>query len=243
MIKRTPSFGQLTAMAVFALSCFSLVLFLWVSFGGPVPLRPQGYRIHVSFDEAVQLGSEGDVRISGVTVGKVKKVSPSTGRTDAILEIDQKYAPLPKDVRAMLRTKTILGETYVELTPGTKGRPTIPENGYLPVSHVSPTVQLDEVIRTFDTPTRAAFGDWLVGFADSAQGRGQDLNQAFGVLPMFFSDTNDLMSVLHRQDRALSRVFANTADIFEAFDSRPGQLTDLINSSNKLLRVTASRSQ
>ncbi|MBK5230444.1 MAG: MCE family protein, partial [Thermoleophilia bacterium] len=101
MIKRTPSFGQLAAMVVFALSCFSLVLFLWVSFGGPVPLKPQGYRVHVSFNEAVQLATEGDVRISGVSVGKVKKVSPSTGRTDAVLEIDSKYAPLPNDVKAM----------------------------------------------------------------------------------------------------------------------------------------------
>lgn len=241
MIKRTPSFGQLTAMVVFALSCFSLVLFLWVSFGGPVPLKPQGYRVHASFDEAVQLASEGDVRISGVRVGKVKKVSPSTGRTDAVLEIDEKYAPLPNDVKATLRTKTLLGETYVELTPGTKGKPTIPENGRIPIASVSPMVELDEVIRTFDAPTRAAFGDWLVGQADATQGRGDELNQAFGVLPMFFADSNDLLSVLRRQDRALSRVFANTADIFEAFNSRPGQLTELNQAANRLLRVTANR--
>lgn len=243
MIKRTPSFGQLMAMVVFALSCFSLVLFLWVSFGGPVPLKPQGYRIHASFDEAVQLASEGDVRISGVTVGKVKSVAPSTGRTDAVLEIDERYAPLPSDVKAMLRIKTLLGETYVELTPGTKGKPTIPENGYLPASSVSPMVELDEVIRTFDAPTRAAFGDWLTGQSNALKGRGDELNQAFGVLPVFFADANDLMTQLRRQDRALSRVFANTADIFEAFDSRPGQLTDLIVASNRLLRVTANRGQ
>ena len=29
------------------------------------------------------------------------------------------YAPLPSDTRAILRQKTLLGETYVELTPGT----------------------------------------------------------------------------------------------------------------------------
>lgn len=244
MIKRTPSFGQLAAMVAFALSCFSLALFLWVAFGGPVPLKPQGYRVHVSFDEAVQLAVEGDVRISGVDVGKVKVVKPSdTGRTDAVLEIDERYAPLPKDVKAMLRTKSLLSETYVQLTPGTKGGPTIPENGYLPEAQVSPMVELDEVIRTFDAPTRAAFGDWLITQSDAARGRGQDLNQAFGVLPVFFADSNSLMSQLRRQDRALSRVFANVADIFEAFNSRPGQLTELITESNRLLTVTANRSE
>lgn len=243
MIKRIPSFGQLTAMVVFALSCFSLVLFLWVSFGGPVPLKPQGYRINISFDEAVQLAQEGDVRISGVTVGKVKKVEPSIGRTEAEIEIDERYAPLPNDVKAMLRTKTLLGETYIDLTPGTKGKPTIPENGSLPVAQVSTAVELDELIRTFDVETRQAFGDWLLAQGAAMDGRGDDLNQAFGVLPMFFEDTNTLMAVLRRQDRALSKVFANTADIFEAFDSRPGQLTELILSFNRLLRVTSNRSQ
>jgi phospholipid/cholesterol/gamma-HCH transport system substrate-binding protein len=243
MIKRAPSPGQLIAMIAFAFSCFALILFLWVSFGGPVPLKPQGYRVNVSFDEAVQLATEADVRISGVPVGKVKKIEPQEGRTDATIEIDPRYSPLPNDVQAMLRSKTLLGETYVELSPGTKGRPTIPENGRIPDAAVSPQVELDEVIRTFDPETREAFGDWLVRQGESVKGRGDDLNQAFGVLPMFMSDSNDLMTVLHRQDEALSKVFANTADIFEAIDSRPGQLTELILASNRLLRVTANRSQ
>lgn len=243
MIKRAPSPAQLIAMIAFAFSCFALILFLWVSFGGPVPLKPQGYRVNVTFNEAVQLATEADVRISGVPIGKVKKVEPEQGRTKATLEIQARYAPLPDDVKAILRSKTLLGETFVELSGGTKNTPTIPEDGSISASQVSNQVQLDEVIRTFDPATRQAFGDWLIGQSDAVKGHGDQLNQAFGVLPMFFTDTNSLMDVLHRQDEALSRLFANTADIFEAIDSRPGQLTELILTSNRLLRVTANRSQ
>lgn len=243
MIKRTPKPMQLLAMIAFAFTCFVLTLFLWISFGGPVPLKPQGYRVNVTFNEAVQLATEADVRISGVPVGKVKKVTPQQGRTEAEIELQPRYAPLPDDVKAMLRSKTLLGETYVELTPGTKGGSTIPDHGTLPKAQVANQVQLDEVIRTFDAPTRAAFGDWLIGQSDAVKGHGDQLNQAFGVLPMFMSDSNDLMSVLHRQDEALSRVFRNTAKIFDAVDSRPGQLTELIVNSNRLLSVTANRSQ
>ena len=35
-------------MVVFALSCFGLLLFLWLSFGGPIPLKPKGYRVQVA---------------------------------------------------------------------------------------------------------------------------------------------------------------------------------------------------
>ena len=38
MQKSAPSIGKILVAAGFALSCFALILFLWVSFGGPVPL-------------------------------------------------------------------------------------------------------------------------------------------------------------------------------------------------------------
>src|SRR2546428_8891649 len=138
-------------IAAFTLSCFGLLLFLWSAFGGPVPLKPRGYEFKASFAEATQLAQEADVRISGVTVGKVKKIElGDDGRTQATIELSQKYAPLPSDARAILRQKTLLGETYVELTPGTKGAPLLPEDGKLATKNVASTVELDEIFRSFD---------------------------------------------------------------------------------------------
>ena len=74
MQKSAPSLGRILIAVGFALSCFLLLLFLWVSFGGPVPLKPESYRITAYFPEATQLATESDVRIGGVSVGKVKSV-------------------------------------------------------------------------------------------------------------------------------------------------------------------------
>src|SRR3954471_17782938 len=145
-------------MVGFALSCFGLLLFLWIAFGGSIPLKPKGYRITASFSEATQLAKEADVRISGVPVGKVKTIEPDkqTGRSDVVIQLDSRYAPLPSDAKAILRQKTLLGETYVELTPGSRSAKPIPENGQLRASQVSPTVELDEIFRAFDKRTRGA---------------------------------------------------------------------------------------
>src|SRR3954466_11556154 len=129
MQKQVPTIGRLLVMAIFTLSCFGLLLFLWSAFGGPVPLKPHGYRFHASFAEATQLAQEADVRISGVNVGRVKQIDlGDDGRTDATLAFDGQSAGIPQDSHAILRQKTLLGETYVELTPGTKAAPAIPEN-------------------------------------------------------------------------------------------------------------------
>ncbi len=72
MVKETPSFGRIAAMVGFTLSCFGLLLFLWLSFGGSIPLRPEGYRFSAKFPEASTLVEQADVRLAGVNVGKVK---------------------------------------------------------------------------------------------------------------------------------------------------------------------------
>src|SRR5918912_810787 len=156
MQKQAPTLGRLLVMVGFALSCFGLLLFLWLAFGGPLPLKPKGYRFKIDFDEATSLANEADVTISGVRVGKVRKLQAGDdGRTVATIELDRAYAPVPADPRAILRQKTLLGETYVELTPGRRDAPRIREGGALGDAQVSPTVELDEIFRAFDERTRA----------------------------------------------------------------------------------------
>ena len=60
------------------------------------------------------------MRMAGVNIGKVKgkELSADGRRTVAELEIDSRFAPIARDTRAILRQKSLLGETYVELSPG-----------------------------------------------------------------------------------------------------------------------------
>ena len=163
MEKKAPTVVQGLVIVGFVLSCFGLALLLWVSFGGPTPLRPESYQIKVPVTEATQLADQSDVRISGVNVGKVVNIDlpPAGGTAVATLSIDERFAPLPADVQATLRAKTLLGETYIELTPGTADGPQLAEGATLHKAQVSKTVQIDEVVRTFDPKTRAALRSWL----------------------------------------------------------------------------------
>src|SRR5690348_1108598 len=101
METRAPSRGQIGLMVVFALSCVGLLLYLWHAFGGTVPFEPKGYRFTARFKEAVQLSQQADVRISGVSVGKVISTQAQDGRTATVIQLDPKYAPIPRDTRAI----------------------------------------------------------------------------------------------------------------------------------------------
>ena len=143
---------KVAVVAAFALSCFMLLVFLWSAFGGPIPLRAQGYQVTADFDGANTLGVQAEVRISGVPVGRVVglKSSPN-GLTRATIQLDARYAPLPSDARAILRAKSLAGETYVELSPGTPDRPADPRSRAHPADrNVQQTVQLDRAISGLD---------------------------------------------------------------------------------------------
>src|ERR671917_2017121 len=240
MQKAAPSIGRILTMVVFALSCFGLLLFLWLSFGGPIPLKPKGYHVEVAFPEATTLAQEADVRVAGVTVGKVRKLELGDNASIATLELEEKFAPLRKDAQAMLRQKTLLGETYVELTMG-RSRETIPENGTLARSRVIDTVQLDEIFDALDPETQAAFRGWQQELAKGIEGRGSDFNDALGTLPGFAADGADVLGVLDSQEAALQRLVKNTGVTFAALTENEQQLQTLITASKRTFDATASR--
>jgi phospholipid/cholesterol/gamma-HCH transport system substrate-binding protein len=242
--KQAPSLPRIITMVVFSLSCIGLVLFLWLSFGGAVPLKPKGYQVHVHFPEATTLAQEADVRMAGVTIGKVRQKSLDKGgaRTNVTLEIKPKYAPLPSNSHAILRQKTLLGETYVELTPGTRGAKKLSDNGTLPNAQVEPTTELDEILRIFDPKTKEAYRNWI---AESAQqishGGAQDLNDALGNLASFAQNGENVLAVLNAQQDAVKRLISNTGVVFGALNQREGQLRQLIVNSNDAFGALASR--
>ncbi len=244
METKPPTVTRILVAIGFALSCFALALFLWIAFGGPLPLKAEGYRFTVPFKEATQLAVESDVRISGVTVGKVKSIDlGDNGLADATIEMDSKYAPIPADTRAILRQKTLLGETYVELTPGSKNGPLLQEGGTLPKAQVSQAVQLDEIFRTFNQPTRDAFRAWMEGSAAALHGRGPDLSAAIAELDPFAEQVNKALRILDSQHLAVRRLISSGGEVFGALSERRGQLRGLIQNAATVFATTARRNQ
>jgi phospholipid/cholesterol/gamma-HCH transport system substrate-binding protein len=243
VIKEAPSFGRIFAMVAFALSCFGILVFLWLNFGGSVPLQPQGYRVKVSIPEATQLSKEADVRISGVPVGRVKNLEPNeqTGLTDTEIEIDSRYAPIPRDTRAILRQKTLLGETYMELSPGDKRSGMLADGGTLPTAQVAETVELDEILRTLDPVTRQRFITWFDQAGRAAKGNAEEINDALGLLTPFAEETDDVLRGLRGQSDATRRLVRDTGTVFEALSERDDQLRELISNSNRVWEAVASR--
>jgi phospholipid/cholesterol/gamma-HCH transport system substrate-binding protein len=272
MQKQAPSIGRILIALGFTLSCFGLILFLWIAFGGPTPLKPKSYRISAYFPEATQLAQESDVRIGGVSVGKVKELTlaPPDQRvngndtTQATIEIEPQFAPISSDARAILRQKTLLGETFVELTSGTEasgeeeeGAPValgaaanvadaeaesvdpIEEGGTLGIAQTQDQTQIDEIFNALDEETRTSFQRWMANAATAIDQRGLDLNDALGNLGPFVTDASEVVEVLERQKVALKGLVHDTGTVFEALTEQDQALARAITGSNNTFNALA----
>ena len=248
MIKQTPSVGRIAAMVLFTFSCVGILLFLWLSFGGAIPLKPESYRFKAKIPEAPTLAEEADVRMAGVNIGKVKTKELDKGGARTIVEMEVKpdFAPIARDSKVILRQKTLLGESYIEVSPGHRklnGKDnTLADGKTLPVAQVEDTVELDEIFSAFDQDTRSAFKTWIKELADSIKGgRSEDLSSAFGNLEGFATDGADILKVLDEQQTSVRGFVKNTGVVFGAINEREGALGQLIQNSNDVFEATASR--
>jgi len=80
----------------------------------------KGYEITARFDNIGGLTERSPVKLAGLTIGRVTdiEIDPETFEAVATLRIDGRYNNLPRDTIASIYTAGLLGEQFIELSPG-----------------------------------------------------------------------------------------------------------------------------
>lgn len=244
MGSKPPSAAAIATALIFALSCFGATLFVWKAFGGTTPFQAQGYRFNASFgSDATNLTGGSSVRIAGVPVGKVVGVEPKNGRFEAEIELKRRYSPIPVDAHAITRIKTLLGETFVELTPGSPNAPKLKEGGSLKLANIGEPQGVDQVLGAFDAETRAEFKDFLSDLSIGLKGRGEDLNASLGNLAPTTEELDRLVRTLDGQRPAFKALIRDAGTALGAVGERASSVQSLVRSGNTLLGATAARNR
>lgn len=241
MQTQTPRALRLLPAAVLILASVLAAMAIWRTFGGSVPLEPKGYRVTAVLPSASNLHPQADVRVAGVNIGRVTDVQRDGSHARAELEIESRYAPLRADTRAILRNKTLLGEAYLELSPGSKNAPIVRDGGALPAKNVLPSQRLDDVLQTFDAPTRQRVRVLFGGLARAFGGRSANLNETLGRLAPASEDLTTVVGELARQSGDLRQLLADSGDVFATLGRQQGAIRTAITSGNRVLRTTATQ--
>ena len=198
---------------------------------------PAGYLLRIPTQDATGIYPGSNVTIAGVNAGTVRNVSLTPGGEAMITaDVDPAFAPVHTDATAQIRPKSLLGEMYVEISPGTSG-PTLASGATLPQLQVNRSTDLQQVVNTFDQPTRAKLQTLIDELGGGLTGTGGQLNQSIPAGKTDMGDLAAITSTLNSRSQELQAVITtlNTVTTELARSDRRQQLGLLIQSSEQLM--------
>jgi phospholipid/cholesterol/gamma-HCH transport system substrate-binding protein len=122
-----------------AVACGGLA---WMLLGGP-----QQHTVTAVFAKTVGLFEGSDVRVMGMRVGSVQRITPEGTGVRVVMTYDAQY-PLPADVKAVIVAPSVISDRFVQLTPGYVSGPVLADGAVLPEASTRVPVELDDSLAT-----------------------------------------------------------------------------------------------
>jgi len=234
---------KLAALLVFLAGCAVIFGYLLVQAGVRLPGTAQ-QQAYVTLPDGFQLVPQSDVREAGVKVGRVTGVDyqlTAGGVQSRVgLALDHPYR-IYRNATVQLRTKTLVGENYLELTPGTPAVGPLPKGTTLPLSHAIGSVQLDQVLSTFDPGTRARIQSDLQSLGAGLARRGGDLSLMLGAAGQTGRLADSVLGTLDRQRGQVGAVVRDVSSVLQAFGDQTQAVRTLAVQADAAAGAAASR--
>ena len=105
----------------------------------------KGYDLQVIFDSATGLAPDVPVEIAGVEIGRVDSISLKDGKALVVLRMRPDIV-VRQDAKAIIRTRGILGDKFVEIVPGQDSSPVIQPGDR--IVRTAPVTDMDMLMNT-----------------------------------------------------------------------------------------------
>lgn len=111
-----------------------------------------GYRVYALFDDVSGMAEKSRVVIAGITVGQIDSIELDGDRAKVWLLVN---TPLKSDAHVAKRAASLLGEYYLQLTPGFEGTPLAEGDQITFVDHDTAPAELLNEMKHIVADTRA----------------------------------------------------------------------------------------
>jgi phospholipid/cholesterol/gamma-HCH transport system substrate-binding protein len=221
--------------------CAVCLFFTFAMFAIFAQLRFQSETVYrADFTNVSGLENGQFVRIAGVEVGKVKKLSIQPDTTVQVEFSADPSVVLTEGTRAVIRYDDLIGGRYLALEEGAGGIAKLGPGSIIPLSRTSPALDLDALIGGFRPLFRALDPDQvnaLTGQLVSAfQGQGETISS-------FFQQTAALTSTLADRDQLIGEVITNLDVVLGSLGDQSTQFATAVDSLAQLVQTLSARKQ
>ena len=206
--------------------------------------KPMNLKAEFETAQAVTPGQGQTVRVSGVKIGDITKVTLKEGRALVTLSIEGPYKKLIRtNATALLRPKTALKDMFIEVDPGKAPAPVARKGWTMPVEQTEPDVNVDEIFAMLDGDTRDYLRLLLNGAGQGLKGRGDELRELYKRFEPTHKDLARVNGKVAERRQNLRRLVRNLNVLNRELASKDDELAGLVDSSARVFRAFASEEE
>jgi phospholipid/cholesterol/gamma-HCH transport system substrate-binding protein len=180
------------------------------------------YHLTAYFTRTIGLYQGNDVRVLGVDVGTIDKLTVQGQKVRVDMTVDG-VDKLPADVQAVIVPPSVVSDRYIQLTPAYTAGPLLSENATLDTDRTQVPLEFDEIFRNLDDLNKAlgpegankkgALSRLINVSARNLKGNGEEFNGAFkqfsAAISTLSGSRGDLFSTVRQLQRFTTTLARN----------------------------------
>jgi ABC-type transporter Mla subunit MlaD len=209
------------------------------------------YQVRAIFDNAAFAVPGEDVRIAGAPIGSIKSLDVTPDKRAAVtLNISYRgFTPFHADAHCSIRPQSLIGERYVDCTPGSSSTPALARitsgagagTYLLPITRTSSPVDSDIVQSIYREPIRQRFALIINELGTGLAARGTDLNTVIHRANPALGNTDQVLKILAKQNHQLAQLATDSDTVLAPLARARNQLSGFITQANATSVASASR--
>jgi phospholipid/cholesterol/gamma-HCH transport system substrate-binding protein len=223
--------------------------------GGVLFVKPHhGHKtVSAEFSRAVSVYVGTDVRVLGVNVGKVTRVTPAGDAVRVDMEYDETI-PLPADAKAVVVTPTLVADRFIQLTPAYTGGEVLASGAVIALPDTGVPVELDRIYASLRDLSVAlgpngvnkdgTLDHLLATAAHTLDGKGALANQTIvnlaAAAKTFGEGSGDLFATVEQLARFTDTLAANDALVRTFITNLAGVSSQLAGERFEIQRAVAA---
>jgi phospholipid/cholesterol/gamma-HCH transport system substrate-binding protein len=217
------------------------------------PARSDGgpYTVRAIFDDASFAATGEDVRVAGANVGSITSLGVTDDKRAAvtIAITDARFVPFHANATCAIRPQSLIGEQYVDCSPGTSATPQLTRITHgggsgsylLPVTRTSSPIDSDIVQDISSEPVRESLAVIIDELGTGLAARGSDLNAVIHRANPALGDTDKVIQILASQNRALAQLATNSDTVLTPLARARKQISGFVTNANTTSVASAQR--
>ena len=133
------------AVGLFIIAGIVCLGYLSIKLGKMEVVGERGYEIYGVFSNVGGLKVGSSIEIAGVNVGRVKRITLENYQANVVLNLP-KGLKIQEDAIVSVKTKGLIGEKYIEITPGGSEKIVQPRGR---IRETQPAIDMEELISKF----------------------------------------------------------------------------------------------